>query len=144
MSDIKSITIQKMGADSPPPPAKPATGVKKKVAKAPARKSMKTFPRGILKKGGAKKTHKASIEPVRDPAKSPPVRKSTLRILTEKGAEKRRQNIRKTVRSMPTHKVRETLAKSGIKLHKNAPEDLARQILEGGVEGGLISSVYTK
>jgi hypothetical protein len=139
MSD--AVKIVKVGAEPHGRVPKPSPSTKKKVAKTPARKSMKTFPRGILKKGGAKKTHKATIEPVRDPAKSPPVRKSTLRILTEKGAEKRRQNIRKTVRSMPTHKVRETLAKSGIKLHAKTPDHLAKEILEGGVEGGLISSV---
>jgi hypothetical protein len=134
MSEVK---IVKMGDTAPPT----STGGKKKVAKAPSsRKSMRTFPRGILKKGGAKKTSKVAIEGVRDPAKSPPLRKSTLRILTDKGVEKKRHNIRKTVRNMPSHKVRETLAKSGIKVHPKTPDHLAKEILEGGMEAGFISS----
>jgi hypothetical protein len=132
--EVKTIKIHKVGGDSTPPPPKVAK--KKQTAK----KSMRTFPRGILKKGGKTGRSAVKIEGVRDPAKPPPVRKSTLRILTDKGVEKKRQTIRKTVRNMSSHKVRETLAKSGIKVHPKTPDHLAKEILEGGVEAGFISS----
>jgi hypothetical protein len=99
------------------------------------KKSMRTYPRGVLKGG---KTLKAKIEGVRDPAKSPPVRKSTLKILTEKGAEVRRKRIRKTVRTMPEDKVRNTLRASGLPVSKQTPINIARDILEGGMEAGMI------
>ena len=97
------------------------------------KKSMKTFPRGVLKRGG-------TIKAVRDPAKAPPMknRKGTLRILTEKGAAKKRQQIKHTVRNMSDYKVRETLRKAGMPVNPATPAPLAKEILEGGVEAGMI------
>jgi hypothetical protein len=92
---------------------------------------------GILKHGRTART-KSRFEAVRDPAKSPPTRKSTLRILTEKGAKSRLKSIRKTVRSMPEQKVRAVLKAAGIQLGPKTPEPLARDILEGGMEAGMI------
>lgn len=128
MSD--KVKIVKVGSEPPPPP----TGGKKKVK---AKKSMKTYPHGVLK-GGRTARQKVKIEPVRDPAKAPPVRKSTLRILTEKGAERRRTDIKHTVRNMPIHRVRETLQKAGVPVSNKAPPEIARDILEGGMEAGMI------
>ena len=96
---------------------------------------MKTFPRGVLKGG---KTARAKIAAVRDPAKSPPLRKATLRILTEKGAENRRRNIKKTVRAMPDVRVRQVLKASGMTISDKTPSHIAKEILEGGMEAGLI------
>ena len=93
---------------------------------------MKTYPRGVLKGG--------KIEPTRDPAKSPPIRNSTLKILTEKGAERRRQKIRKTVRTMPDQKVRQLLKASGLPVSDKTPSHIAKEILEGGMEAGMIVS----
>lgn len=104
----------------------------------PVRKTMRTFPRGVLKKGGAK-----GIAPVRDPAKAPPVaagRKSTLRILTEKGAAKRRETIHRKVKSMPIGAVRDTLRRSGLPISDKTPPHIAKEILEGGMEAGMIVS----
>lgn len=95
---------------------------------------MRTYPRGVLKGG---KTAK-SIVGVRDPAKSPPVKKGTLKILTEKGAEQRRKKIRKTVRAMPDSKVRDVLRKSGLPIRDSTPGHIAKEILEGGMEAGMI------
>ncbi len=91
---------------------------------------------GILK-GGKTARSKARLEAVRDPARSPPTRKSTLRILTEGGRERRLRSIKQTVRSMPIAKVRKTLEDAGLPV-KKAPDTLARQILEGGMEAGMI------
>ena len=77
---------------------------------------------------------------MRDPAKPPPVKQGkTLRILTEKGAEKRRERIRKTVRSMPDKVLREKLRKSGLPVGGKAPKELLEQIAVGGAEAGMVS-----
>lgn len=124
------VKIVKVGAGTAPPPpppsAKPSTKTRKK--------SMRTYPRGVLKGG---KT--AKIEPVRDPAKSPP-RKSTLRILTQKGEENKRKQIRKTVRNMSDIKVRHVLRASGFPISDKTPPHIAKEILEGGMEAGMIVS----
>lgn len=101
-------------------------------------KTTKTFPRGILKGG---KTAKNKIQAVRDPAKPPPInpkKKNTLKILTEKGAEKRRHRIKKTVRSMPDTKVRSVLRAAGLPVSDKTPSHIAKEILEGGMEAGMI------
>jgi hypothetical protein len=124
----ENVKIVKMGQETPVATPTPVSSPKI----AGRKKSMKTFPRGILKKH--------TIKAVRDPAKAPPIKKSkgTLRILTEKGIHARRQRIKKTVRTMPEHKVRETLKKAGMSLNPNTPPELAKEILESGMEAGMI------
>jgi hypothetical protein len=124
-----AIKIVKVGQTAPA--RKPAAKV--------AKKTMRTFPRGILKKGGVPK----GLLPVADPAKPPPVkagRKSTLRILTEKGVAKRRAAIRKTVKAMSDSKLRETLRRGGYPVSEKTPRRIAEDILEGGMEAGMIVS----
>ena len=59
------------------------------------RKSLKTYPRGILKTA---KNKAIMLKPVSDPAKSPPIKKSmkkhTIRILTDKGIRHHRKTIK--------------------------------------------------
>lgn len=119
------VKIVKVDQQDPTPA--PTTGGRKK--------SMRTFPRGILKRTAKSK---AKIEGVRDPAKAPPLRKSTLRILTEKGMEKRRKQIKKTVRTMPDAKVRAVLQKAGMPVSAKTPPHIAKDILESGMEAGMI------
>lgn len=69
-----------------------------------------------------------------------PGRKSTLRILTEKGAAKRRETIHKKVKTMPIGAVRETLRRSGLHVKESTPAHIAKEILEGGMEAGMIVS----
>jgi hypothetical protein len=127
--------VVKIGNSPAPPPPKTA-GKKVAAARHTRRKSMKTYPRGIIKGSRAKST---KFEAVRDPAKPPPMKKSsTLRILTEKGVEHKRQSIRKTVRNMSDGKVKQTLRASGYPVSDKTPPEIARQILEGGVEAGMI------
>lgn len=120
--------IVKVGG-SPAPPPKPQ----------PIRKTMRTYPRGVLKKKGGV----AGMKAVRDPAKPPPVkagRKATLRILTEKGVSKRRETIRKSVKAMSDSKLRETLRRGGYPVSDKTPRRIAEDILEGGMESGMIVS----
>jgi hypothetical protein len=97
---------------------------------------MKTFPKGILKKT-------AKIKPVRDPAKPPPtrkdVRKHSIRVMTEKGAERRRKTIRQKVKTMRDEDVRAALQKAGVSHNPKTPPHVLREMLEGGVEAGMIS-----
>jgi hypothetical protein len=123
------VTIVKLGSSPPPTERKKTAGGRKK--------SMRTFPQGILKRGG---TARSSVKPVRDPAKPPPLRAGrTLRILTEKGAEKRREKIRKTVRSMPDHVLRQKLRKGGVKVSDKAPKKLVEDIATSAQEAGMVS-----
>jgi hypothetical protein len=128
--DFKVVKIGNTPEPTPPPKV---AGKKVTKSRQTRRKSMKTYPRGIIK------GTRTRFEAVRDPAKAPPTTKSsTLRILTEKGAEHKRQKIRKTVRNMSDGKVKQTLRASGYPVSDKTPPEIARQILEGGVEAGMI------
>ncbi len=132
-----TVTITKVGADAPS--QAPAAAKTQKAGRHTSGHHTKVPTRGILKGG---KTHKAKtkIEAVRDPAKSPPTRKATLKILTDKGLERRRHRISKTVRNMPDEKVRHILKASGLNVSPKTPAKLAKAILEGGMEAGMIVS----
>lgn len=94
---------------------------------------------GVLKRGKtARKTPR--FEAVKDPAKSPPVKRvSRLRILTEHGAQTRRAKIAKEAKTKPIQEIRKTLRKHNLNADK-APEHLARKIYEDAQEAGMISS----
>lgn len=125
---MSGVKIVKVGSTPPP-------STEKTKARETRAKSAKTFPRGILKK-----TSRAKVKPVQDPAKPPPLRKGrTLRILTEKGAEKRREKIRKTIRAMPDKVLREKMRKRGVKVSDKAPPELVKQIAAGAQEAGMLS-----
>jgi hypothetical protein len=99
------------------------------------RKSIKTFPKGILKT--------AKIKGVKDPAKHPPLkkimRKHTIRLLTDSGVSQRRKTIKQKVDKMKDEKVKELVVKHGLSKGK-APPKILREILEGGMLAGFISS----
>lgn len=101
------------------------------------KKSLKTFPRGILK------TAKVKIKPVSDPAKHPPLKKfmkkHTIRLLTDSGVQHRRKTIKHKIDKMPDSKVKELVVKAGLS-KGNGPPSLLRQILEGGMLSGFVSS----
>ena len=125
---MKIVKVGQTATAAPPPPV---VGSSKK------RDHSRKPKFGILKHGRTARS-KPRFEAVRDPAKSPPVRKSTLRILTEKGVKSRLKSIRTTVRNMPDQKVRAVLKAAGIPLGEKTPAPLAREILEGGMEAGMI------
>ena len=64
--------------------------------------------------------------------------KGTLKILTEKGAALRRKTIKQKVKSMTDVKVRDQLRKSGLSVDSKTPPHIVREILEGGMEAGMI------
>jgi hypothetical protein len=133
----EKVVITKMGSDPSPAkiPVKPIEDPKLEGGKK-RKKSLKTFPRGILK------TAKLKIKPVADPAKHPPLKKSmtkrTIRLLTDKNINDRRKTIKQKVQKLKDEKVRELVIKH--KLSKgNGPPSLLRQILEGGMLSGFVS-----
>jgi hypothetical protein len=103
------------------------------------KRSMRTYPRGVMK-GTRSKTRGGAdgFVAVKDPAKPPPTRKGTLRILTKKGADMRRKTIKQTVKDMNDGTVRASLKKSNISINPKTPPHIAREILEGGMEAGMI------
>lgn len=105
------------------------------------RKSLKTFPRGILKTA---KQHPMHLKPVSDPAKSPPIKKSmkkhTIRILTDKGIRHHRKTIKQKISKMSDEKVKGLVTKAGILKNPNTPVSVMREMLEGGMIAGFISS----
>ena len=129
------VKITKVGSPSNTP-VKPVedpkfSGGKKK------QKSVKTYPRGIMK------TAKLKIKPVSDPAKHPPLKKfmkkHTIRLLTDSGVHHRRKTIKQKIDKMSDDKVKDMVIKAGLS-KGNGPSKLLRDILEGGMMSGFVSS----
>jgi hypothetical protein len=132
--------IVKTGGDAPPAQVAATRKTIPKTAPRVIKKTMRTYPRGVLKRGGKAV---AGIKAVSDPAKPPPMapgRKSTLRILTESGAKRRRETIHKKVKAMGDAEIRKTLRRSGLTVSDKTPPHIAKEILEGGLEAGMIVS----
>jgi hypothetical protein len=117
---MDKVVITKVG-DTPPPAAAPKT--------AGRRKTQRTYPRGILK--------------VKDPAKSPPLkktaRKHTIQIMTEKGARRHRRTVHRKVAGMSNDRIKVLVDKHGLLKNKNTPVSLMRDMVEGGAIAGFIS-----
>jgi len=109
--------------DSHAPVSKPVAG---------KRKTMRTYPRGVLK-----------VKGVKDPAKSPPLKKTskrhTIQILTDVGAKNHRKTIRKKLKKMSNEKVKSIADKHGLLKGSGTPPSLVRDIVEGGAIAGFIS-----
>jgi hypothetical protein len=122
----EKLVITKVGAGSTPTPAP----VEKKVAA--ARKTMRTFPKGILK-----------VKGVKDPAKPPPTKKTAKRgkiqLMTDVGTKKHRKTIRKKLAKMSNEKVMAIAKKSGLVKGAGTPPALVRDIVEGGAIAGFVS-----
>jgi hypothetical protein len=102
-------------------------------------KSMRTFPKGVLKT--AKQKH--HIKPVSDPAKSPPLKKSmkkhTIRLITDKGLRRHKKTLRKKIAKMSDEKVRQLVSQHGLLKNQKTPPSIMREMLEGGAIAGFIS-----
>jgi len=122
----KTIKIEKLGSDEPPQ-------VKKEGGK-----TIKTFPKGILKK-----TSKMKLKGVTNPSKAPPLKKGmqkhTLRMLTEKGQRKHRKTLKRRISNMTDSKVQEVVRSKGLVLNPKTPPAISRQILDNAVSAGFVS-----
>ena len=125
------VVITKVDSDEASTPIKPVENPKLEGGKK-KRKTLKTFPRGILKT--------SKIKPVTDPAKHPPIkkgsRKQTIRLSVD---SHHRKTIRHKISKMSDSKVRDIAVKSGLS-KGNAPPKLLREMVEGGMVAGFISS----
>ena len=123
----KKITIVKEG-DSPAPPK----------SNTAHRKSLKTFPRGVLKK-----TSKLHVKGVADPAKPPPMKqgmkKHTLKMFTSKGLSKHRKTMKQRIKKMKPEDLDKLMAGSNLKLSPNTPKNIKDQIVENAVSAGFLS-----
>lgn len=101
------------------------------------KKTLKTFPRGILK------TAKVKIKGVADPAKAPPlkssIKKHTIRILTDKGLKKHRKTIKKKISKMSDAKAKELAMKVGLVKSASMPGPMVKDVLAGAVTAGFVS-----
>jgi len=120
-----TMKIIKVGGDEPP-----------KAPEQKAGKTLKTYPRGVLKKS-------FKLKGVADPAKSPPLkkgmRKHTLRLLTEKGSRKYRKTLKKKIADMHDSKVKDLVQKNGLVTNPKTPAHVSRQILDNAISAGFLS-----
>lgn len=102
------------------------------------KKTLKTFPKSILKKTG-----KLILKGVRDPSKAPPLKKGmkkhTLRLLTEKGMRKHRKTLKNRISSMSDSSVSDVVQKTGLIRNAKTPANISRQILDNAISAGFVS-----
>ncbi len=103
------------------------------------KRSVKTFPRGILKTA----KRKFHLKPVADPAKPPPMKKfmkkQTVRIVNDKIIKKQRHTLKQKIRRMSDSKVKHLVQKNGLLKNSNTPVSVMREMLEGGAIAGFVS-----
>jgi len=121
----KKITIQKMGDEPVPEPKKAG------------RKTLKTFPRGIMKK--SKFTLKGVVDPAKAPTLKKGTKKHTLRMLTEKGHRKLRKTLKRRISSMSDAKIQDIVQSKGLVRNSKTPPAISRQILDNAVSAGFVS-----
>lgn len=133
----KTITVTKVDQVAKAPEKKPEP-LPKMVSKK-ANKSMKTFPRGVLKTA----KHKLHLKAVSDPAKPPPLKKTmkhhTIQLMTDKGVRRHRKTLRKSISKMSDEKVKHLVTKYGLLKNKDTPVSVMREMLEGGAIAGFVS-----
>ena len=100
-------------------------------------KTMKTFPRGVMKRATAK------IIPVADPAKPPPskktMRKHTIRLFTPLGEKRRQKTIKQRVTKMSDKQVTSLITKHNLLKNPTTPSRIKREMLAGAMLAGFIS-----
>jgi hypothetical protein len=135
---MQQITVKKVddvGEIVKPPPEKVDISGRGKTSK----RTLKTFPRGILKTA----KRKFHLKPVADPAKPPSMKKfmkkHTVRILNDKVVKKHRQTLKQKIRKMSDSKVKHLVEKNGLLKNPNTPVSVMREMLEGGAIAGFVS-----
>ena len=103
-------------------------------------KTMKTFPKSILK---TVKQPRSVLKGVSNPSKAPPLKKNmekhTIRLITDKGLRRHRKTLRKKIAGMSNDKVKELISKNGLLKNPNTPPAIMREMLEGGAMAGFVS-----
>lgn len=100
-------------------------------------KTMKTFPRGVMKRSTAKTI------PVSDPAKPPPLKKGmrrhTIRLFTPLGEKRRQKTIKHRVSKMSDKQVTALITKHDLLKNPTTPSRIKREMLAGAMLAGFIS-----
>lgn len=130
----KIITITKVDET----PKKPVQ--KEPVTDKKGGKTMKTFPKSILKTA---KQPKSILKGVSNPTKPPVLKRSmekhTIRLITDKGLRRHRKTLKKKIAGMSNEKVKELVTKNGLLKNPNTPPAIMREMLEGGAMAGFVS-----
>jgi hypothetical protein len=118
---------------------KPVLEEKKPVFKPFLKKTMKTFPHGVLKSG----KQKLHLRAISDPAKSPPLKKTMkkhiIQLMTDKGIRRHRKTLRKQISKLSDQKVKDLVSKHNLLKNTNTPMSIMREMLEGGAIAGFVS-----
>ena len=97
----------------------------------------KTYPMGALK--GTRQTRRAKLEPTNNPSRSPPMkRKSTIRVLTPLGQQKKEQSANEKTSQMTDDQIRRDLARAGHPVTGKAPRKLLEEIHMAAGMGGFL------
>lgn len=135
---MKTITITKVDQTADKPKVEEKKPEPKPILKK-AGKTMRTFPRGVLKTA----KNKSILKAVSDPAKPPPLkktmRKHVIQLITDKGVRRHRKTLRKQISKMSNDKVKELVIKHGLLKNDNTPASIMREMLEGGAIAGFVS-----
>jgi hypothetical protein len=102
-------------------------------------KTMRTFPRGVLKT----EKRKGLLKPVSDPAKPPPLKKTmkkhVIQLMTEKGIRRHRKTLKKQISKLSNEKVKQLVMRHGLLKNPDTPPSIMREMLEGGAIAGFVS-----
>jgi hypothetical protein len=102
-------------------------------------KTMKTFPRGVLRSA----KQKLHLKPVSDPARSPPLkktmRKHTIQLMTDKGIRRNRKTLRHQISKLSDQRIKDLVSKHNLLKNPNTPVSIMREMLEGGAIAGFVS-----
>ena len=138
-AEVKQVFVKstKTQAEAPPKKITKSRRVLPK-SKATAKATRHTtYPMGALK--GTRQTRRAKIEPTSNPSMSPPMkRRSTIRVLTPVGQQKKEQKVEEEGGMMPAARMRAELDKAGHGVSRKAPDDLVRQIWKAANLGGFL------
>jgi len=134
----KTITIKKIDQLAEKPKVEESKPEPKSILKKEkGGRTMKTFPKGVLK------TAKHKLKPVSDPAKPPPLKKTmkkhVIQLMTDKGVRRHRKTLKKQISKMSNEKVKEIVMKHGLLKNPNTPPSVMREMLEGGAIAGFVS-----
>lgn len=129
------IKITLAGADTVKPVAKPTLPPKPTGGK----KTMKTFPKGILKTAKNKLHLKGVSDPAKPPSLKKTMKKHIIRLMTDKGVRRHRKTLRKQIAKLSDQKVKELVEKHGLLKNERTPPAVMREMLEGGAIAGFIS-----
>ena len=137
VAEVKNVFVKPFKAQ-PTPELKKSRRVLPKSKPAVRRATAhKTYPMGALK--GTRQTRRAKLEPTNNPSKSPPMkRKSTIRVLTPIGQQKKEQKVEEEGGTMSVGRMRAELDKAGHGVSGKAPDDLVRQIWKAASLGGFL------